>query len=181
MEDTDAQINKERLDDTREMEEVLEEQRQAPTFERPPVKFEKNKKHQIETVLSYWTEYKPDWQAPTTRPAIANGILTGRYVKQGNTIIVQIKLVAASSTTFGSGQWFFTLPSPIASHGFTAVGSAYLIDSGTTKSIGVALATAGDSRVSVQTHSSANPVRSDTPWTWASGDELHVELVYETS
>lgn len=181
MEDINEQVKKERLDDTIDLQETLEHQRKAPDFQRPPINFEKSKKHQVETILSHWTEYRVDWTAPTTRPAILNGTLLGRYVKQGNTVIVQIRLVAGSSTTYGSGQWFFSLPYPVAGHDFIAVGSAYLIDSATTKSIGVAIAAAGESRLSIQTHSSANPVRSDTPWTWASGDQLHVELVYETS
>lgn len=57
-----------------------------------------------------WTSYTPDWTAVTTPPALGNGSLTGQYIQVGSLVWVTISLVAGSTTTFGSGQYRFSLP-----------------------------------------------------------------------
>lgn len=57
-----------------------------------------------------WTSYTPQWTAPITNPALNNGTITGAYKLIGKTCFVRVRLVIGSTTTLGSGQWYFSLP-----------------------------------------------------------------------
>jgi hypothetical protein len=60
--------------------------------------------------LGAWTPYAPAWTASTTNPTLGNGTLTGRYSLVGKTCSGQIKLTTGGTTSFGSGDWYFSLP-----------------------------------------------------------------------
>lgn len=175
-------IERERLDQAEQLEKDLQAARDSFRVpNRPLPRFEKDVKHQVETVLSHWGPYVPTWTGATTNPGVGKGTLSGRFVKQGVTVFATITMVAGSDTTFGSGRWFFSVPFPAAAFGQYYVGNAFAVDEGTTASIGIATIEPGDNRVSVWLHSNANPVKSDNPWTWATGDRLSIQLVYETA
>jgi len=57
-----------------------------------------------------WTAYTPTWTASGTAPARGNGTLQGSYSKTGRTVHVRIALYAGSTTTFGTGDYKFSLP-----------------------------------------------------------------------
>lgn len=57
-----------------------------------------------------WVAYTPAWTAATTNPVIGNGTLTGKYVKLGSLVYYKYLLVAGSTTTYGSGNYRFSLP-----------------------------------------------------------------------
>lgn len=57
-----------------------------------------------------WTSYTPQWTAPVTNPVLNNGTITGAYKLIGKTCFVRVRLVIGSTTTLGSGQWYFSLP-----------------------------------------------------------------------
>lgn len=61
-----------------------------------------------------WTTYTPAWTASAGTPAIGNGSLTGAYYLIGRTMFFQIKLVAGTTTTFGTAgaYWGLGIPSP---------------------------------------------------------------------
>lgn len=172
---------KERLDQLDAVQEDIESQR-PPVKETEPNVFKgKDIRYRIETIGSNWVPYQPDWRAPTTDPAIVNGDLRGRYLRIGRFVKVNIQLTAGSSTTFGSGDWTFSVPFTSASYGFKYTGSAYLLDSGTTNSIGISLLDSDSDVLSIYINSNASALDASVPWTWASGDELSVELSYETA
>jgi len=57
-----------------------------------------------------WKDYTPVWTATTTNPSIGNGSLFGRYTIVGKTCTCNFNLTAGSTTTFGSGNWEFSVP-----------------------------------------------------------------------
>lgn len=58
-----------------------------------------------------WTSYTPVWTSSSTAPVIGNGTLTGRYkVIDSHTVHYEILLIVGSTTTFGAGFYYFTLP-----------------------------------------------------------------------
>src|SRR5688500_12750202 len=57
-----------------------------------------------------WATYTPTWASSGTQPAIGNGTLAGRYASVGKIVYVKLRLVAGSTTTFGTGDWTFSLP-----------------------------------------------------------------------
>jgi len=61
-----------------------------------------------------WVAYTPTWIASTTNPAIGNGTITGAYRRIGKTIDARVKILAGSTTTWGSGHYKISLP--VAQH-----------------------------------------------------------------
>jgi hypothetical protein len=67
--------------------------------------------HGLERVTSLWYTYTPGWLAVTTQPALNNGQLIGRYRRIGDDEWeYRIDLQFGSTTSAGSGDWFFLLP-----------------------------------------------------------------------
>ena len=132
--------------------------------------------------------YTPTWVAASgTAPAIGNGSLTGRYTQIGSLCHVLIKIYFGSSSTFGNGGVLrFGLPFTAATiSGMAHVGSgSYIInDSGTgttggTVELGSALA-----YITLNCNPSgtvgATLATNAVPLTWANGDSLTVECLYE--
>jgi len=133
-----------------------------------------------ERPVGAWQSYTVSWTAATTNPSIGNGTLTGRYVQIGKTVICSISLTMGSTTTYGSGNWSFSLPYAVknsyslgqwASYGAGAVyntGHSILYPN-----TGVVSSFIRDSGVSY--------LNATTPHTWASGSELHFFATYETA
>ena len=126
-----------------------------------------------------WQSYTPTWTASTTNPSIGNGTLSGRYIQIGKLVYCQFKMVAGSTTTFGSGEWRFSYPiSPNTSYIDLQVGSSLLADagvgyySGVTRYGGATFMTIIVGGVAI--HASA-------PFTWTNGDLLTVNIIYEAA
>lgn len=136
-----------------------------------------------------WTSYTPIWAAATTAPVKNSGTLVGRQSQIGKLCTAKWELATASDTTFGSGQYTFSLP-------FTASGSA------TATSVGTGHGIAGGSRWDLQTmvtagQSVANVLSSsgsaDTRLAflgsaqgiggiaWATAQTMRAQITYETA
>ena len=127
-----------------------------------------------------WTSFTPTWTATTTNPVIGNGTLAGKYIKIGKTVIAQYHLVAGSTTTFGSGNYRFSLPfnaDRIAALQGGIPGSAFMEDNGVANYQAVAARLPLADRVEFLTTSTL-PVSNTSPFTWANGDFMMAEIVY---
>ncbi|QFQ97807.1 hypothetical protein F9278_18030 [Streptomyces phaeolivaceus] len=60
--------------------------------------------------MGAWNTYTPVWTAETTNPAIGNGSLTGRYAIVGKTCHFTLLAQFGSTTTYGSGAYYFAYP-----------------------------------------------------------------------
>lgn len=114
------------------------------------------------------------WSA-SVAPAIGDGTLTRTYRVVDGICYCHYSLVAGASTTFGTGDWEFTLPFPATQ---AATGAAYLLDSGTATFVGTAKIAVGSSLVKIYPDNAATAVRSNTPFTWAAPDALEFSLIY---
>lgn len=132
-------------------------------------------------VQATWDIYVPTVTG-TTNPSIGNGVLTGRYLRLGKTIICTIVMQMGSTTTYGSGTWTITLPvaSVWASQTDVSMGSAHLFDTSATARKTGQVFNVGQSTVRIVTDS-ATLVGTAVPWTWATGDVLSLDLVYEAN
>lgn len=65
-------------------------------------------------IVTDWQSYTPTWTASTTNPSLGNGSIQGKYRRVGSNIEVSIMVVFGSTTTFGSGIFYFSLPSGVA-------------------------------------------------------------------
>lgn len=82
---------------------------------------------QFNSMFAAWTAYTPTWTSSGTAPNIQNGTITGRYQKYGRTVLCEINMVAGSTTTYGSGNYNWSLPFTAANAGISVVGTAQLL------------------------------------------------------
>jgi hypothetical protein len=62
------------------------------------------------TPITDWVNYTPSWTSSGTQPNIGNGVIAGKWRRVGDSIECQVLLVAGSTTTYGSGIYFLSLP-----------------------------------------------------------------------
>ena len=137
---------------------------------------------QFNSMFAAWTAYTPTWTAATTNPAIGNGSVTGLYMKVGRTTHVHVEMTAGTTTTYGAGQWSFSLPFTStttpgirigvaqASGSIRAAGHTTVNNSATAFSLWFP-ATTAVSNLSAGT--------ATVPFTWASTNILRCTLTYE--
>lgn len=113
---------------------------------------------------------------------IGNGSISGAYRQVGKTLDVNIDLRVGSTTSFGTGDWRFTLPNSLTSVARRqAAGVAYGYDSSPVGfKVGVALAEPSVAYLSA-VHDGATALWASTvPITWANGDlfslSAHLEV-----
>lgn len=123
-----------------------------------------------------WTSYTPVWTAASVNPVIGNGSLQGWYKVIGKTCFVRGNIVMGSSTTFGSGEWYVSMPFT-ASHADAILMTANLLDNGSAWYNAVLNgARAGfNFKTAIQyqsTGGTALDVNATQPFTWANSDRF---------
>lgn len=124
-----------------------------------------------------WFAYAISWTASGTAPAIVNGTLNGRFCINGRLVSVYYDFLAGSSTTFGTGEWRFSLPaasSAYASTPETWVGGWHAEDTGLAFYSGYHKIAAGSDGFSA-----AQGVTNGAPFAWGSTDKLSGSFSYE--
>lgn len=138
----------------------------------------------VTTYEGAWSSYTPSWTAASSNPAIGNGTLQGWYKVVGKTCFVRGNIVMGSTTTYGSGEWYVSMPFT-ASHADAILMSANLLDNGTAwYNATINGARAGfnyKAAIQYQTSSTgvANDVRSTQPFTWTNTDRFLWNGSYE--
>ena len=137
---------------------------------------------QFNSMFSAWTTYTPSWTA-STNPSLGNGTINGRYMKIGRIVIAEVTLFPGSTTTYGSGSWAFSLPVTSATKSTTGLVMARMFDTSTSANYcGVGQIGSNDTAARfIAPSSGTNNVASTSPFTWASGDECRITMVYEAS
>jgi hypothetical protein len=129
-----------------------------------------------------WTTYTPGWTSTGTAPVIGiNGTLTGRYREPPGTglIVCEVAFIAGAATTFGTGEYRFTLPLDAAATATSfSIGAAWLLDSGVTERSGV-VRVLNTTQVSVI--SPTGPVAATVPWTWNVSDQIRFQVTYDAA
>ena len=123
-----------------------------------------------------WTSYAVSWVGSTTNPTIGNGTLTGAYKVIGKTCFVRINVAAGSTTTFGSGNYSFSLPFTSLPAAGEMVGSGRYGNAGGLK--GLLALTAGGFTTLVDTVSAGTILSSALALN--SSAFINASLVYET-
>jgi microcystin-dependent protein len=142
-----------------------------------------------------WTTYTPSWTSSGTQPAIGNGTIVGQYRRIGQNIACRIALTTGSSTTYGTGDYLFSLPSGLTidtsfqavSDDFETTSSVSLLQSATTRFSGTVKARttttvvvqtpATTSVVVVAPVANNNTLGQTSPVTWTgSGNQFNLEF-----
>jgi len=134
-------------------------------------------------ITTAWTPYTPSWTAASTNPVIGNGTLEGWYKVIGKTCFVRGNIAMGTTTTFGTGEWYISMPFT-ASHADAILMTANLLDNGSAwYNATMNGARAGfNNRAPMQFQTSsgtANDVNATNPFTWASTDRFLWNGSYE--
>lgn len=123
------------------------------------------------------------WGADTVAPAIGNGTITSYYTRIGNQVFVDVAITMGSTTTFGTGDWFFGGLPFTCNANIGAIGASELRDdSANANFVAVARMTAGGTTVRILADTTTGSgVDSTQPFTWALNDVLRFSLVYNAA
>lgn len=130
-----------------------------------------------------WVSYTPSWTAASVNPVIGNGTITGQYKVIGKTCFVRGNIVMGSTTTFGSGEWYVSMPFT-ASNADAILLNANVLDNSTAwYNALIAGARAGfnfKSAIQYQnTGGTTDSLSPSTPFTWTNGDRFLWNGSYE--
>jgi hypothetical protein len=138
--------------------------------------------------VSGWTEYTTAWTGTVTNPSVGNGILRGRWRRIGDMAEYEIYMVAGNTTTFGSGNWRFSLDTG-NSHaldtskllrlnvgGANVFGMAHLYDNSLTTLEIASVVQFGASTTLVGIYAGTELVDSLFPFTWFDVDYLFMRF-----
>jgi hypothetical protein len=128
-------------------------------------------------IFSKPTSYTPTWTTSGTAPVLGNGSLTGSYMRNGRTIAVTVELALGSTSTTGTGDWRFALPSTAQTN---YLGSAIMSDSGVNLYVGSAIALQNQTYAVVSANAVGGNVASTVPFTWGNADSLRFTVQYES-
>ncbi|PMY71919.1 MULTISPECIES: glycosyl hydrolase family 28-related protein [unclassified Pseudomonas] len=124
--------------------------------------------------------FSPGWtQGSGSQPSIGNGSLTGKYLRQGFLVKLEISLTVGSTTTFGNsaGPWIFGLPiggTQNSTQDFTA-GQCFDASASTDFMVNGQIA-AGEKAMTISRNGQG--VRDSFPFAWAAGDTIKLSFCY---
>lgn len=132
----------------------------------------------LQRLTESWETYPVVWSSGGTQPAIGNGTLLGRKLEVGKNRWNYISWLAGSTTTFGTGQYFWsTSATARAQH---VVGSMYIFDTGTANRSAISVLTS--TRDSIFGVTSADTdVSATVPQTFANGDSMSTLIHFEVA
>jgi hypothetical protein len=131
-----------------------------------------------------WTTYTPVWTASSVNPVIGDGTITGSYVIIGKTCFVRGNIAMGSTTTFGSGEWYVSMPVP-AINADAILLTATLLDNGSAwyNATMVGARAGFNTKAPLQyvniTNGTASDVNSTQPFTWSNTDRFVWNGSYE--
>ena len=139
------------------------------------------------TVIGAWIDYTPTWTAAFVNPVIGNGSITGRYSLVNKTVTAQILVTMGSTTTFGNGGYFFSLPFTAAAtlSGYPALGAGWANDvsASAATTFTAQVHNSGTTVFGLRFTSASNngAVNHNAPYTWASGDFITATIQYKAA
>lgn len=119
--------------------------------------------------------FAPAWTADGgTFPNIGNGTLVGEFYIENKRVYVNIVLVIGSTTTLGSGTWYFKTPYQITTKStLTAVvGTGRVLHTGVGFKIVSVTQGAGSDVVQLTAHDGGTQVGPTIPHSWVAGDNV---------
>lgn len=138
-----------------------------------------------------WTSYTPAWTSAGTQPAVGNGTATGRYIIAGKFAVVEAGIRFGSTSTFGSGAYFISVPTTAqmrdnAANNGRVVGMAFADDAGAAMYPGWASREDGTKVFMSATNAAGtygvfNSFTPTVPFTMANGDGIFIRLMYEVA
>jgi hypothetical protein len=135
--------------------------------------------------MNVYSSYVPTLQGAVANPSLgATGFAQGRYQRVGAFVHAYGRFMfSGAGAGGGSGYWKFGLPTlmPSAAALYSdIIGQVWLVRSSPTYVLSFARLDTTNTGYFLAIFPTSN-VDGATPWAWASGDEIHFSVMYETS
>lgn len=136
-------------------------------------------------LYSSWTSWTPSWTGSSSNPSLGNGTITAAYKRAdatAKTVTFRLRVSAGSTTSFGSGQWSFSLPSGLVPVTPQAITGHILDSSSSNRYACTAYVTStGSGTVERIAVNGTLGVSGAIPMTWANNDQILLSGTYEIS
>lgn len=119
--------------------------------------------------------YTPTLGASGGSPALGNGTLTGGYSRNGRDLTVDVSFVGGSTTNYGTGEFYVTLPFNTGRYAF---GSGIVAEDGVRNYVAAALAANANNRVYLQLADTGGDQNAGAayPFTWGDQDRFRFQI-----
>jgi hypothetical protein len=134
----------------------------------------------VPTWFGSFSTYTPVWTASGTAPNIGNGTASGRWLQIGKLVVATAGLVFGSTTTFGTGSYYLSLPVTSAALPL-AGGLSGLIQDSSPVALYQAFAVWVDTGRMGAFTDSGLAVGAVVPITFANGDSIRYTIAYEAA
>lgn len=124
--------------------------------------------------------YTPTWTAASVNPSLGNGTIFGTVAKWGKRVDVTIELNIGSTTTLGTGSWYFSMPYAAATN-IQYTGSALAVCAGLFYVGTVLTMQDGTARLVVVGNAAGNFFDSGRPGAWVNTNYLKLTVSYYTA
>ncbi|HCE6785518.1 TPA: hypothetical protein NHP39_004627 [Pseudomonas aeruginosa] len=125
--------------------------------------------------------YSPVWSQTSATPSIGNGTLTGNYIRCGHQCLVEIEMIAGSTTVFGDSGSSYRFSLPFPGHlSFNQRGFPVRIYDSSAGADFTGWAAIGADQDYITISVGSQQVRAGAPMVWAQGDTLHCSFSYMT-
>lgn len=137
--------------------------------------------------IAPWQTYVPQLFGSIANPDIGNGVISGRYVEIGATIVGEIQIVAGTvGFNRGAGSYSVSLPTNAIFESFQPVGHVVMRDEGPGITyLGRAIFTTFNNRVQLLVESQSASfdegalVTDSTPFLFSANDKILIQITYE--
>ena len=138
----------------------------------------------LQPITSEVTPCVPAWTTTGTAPVLGNGVLTGKYQIRGKMCLYNLIFVPGTTTTYGTGNWAFSLPFPASNDaGDGWFGICHIRKTGVANYERFAQILAGATTISIFTTltegSNVSNLTNALPWAWAHDGSLQLQIEYE--
>lgn len=125
--------------------------------------------------------YNPTWASDTVQPDIGNGTIKGILRRNGRRVSLNISVAFGSTTTFGTGGYYFSAPfvADDDAGAVVAVGCVRAISSGVGYYLGAAYINPNSSQIHIVSDGGTSDWNPTTPVTWKSGDSIVIDIEYQ--
>lgn len=138
----------------------------------------------LKEIANAWTAFTPTWTG-TTDPAIGNGTIDAAYRLIGKAADFRIRITMGSTTTYGTGEWLLSLPTPATTSTNGPLFMGVARDVSATASYLIVGELSGSSNLRMRVTGGAGGIlasmTSAAPFAWASTDVLHLSGSYEAA
>lgn len=144
---------------------------------------------QLNGIGEVGTSFTPTWSSSGTQPVLGNGGISGRYVRVNKFVYVIMQLTIGSTTTVGTGNYFFSYPITAAAvSNFSVLNSSGLFyDNSTGNGYNMVATYNAGSTTTFRTAVYANTTQVFTlfsataPVVPATNDDIFIAYVYEAA